>query len=489
MSGRPVQNQPDVFLVNLTRIVTLLTAVLTLTCFASSGQHAYHPFPVYTEYDAELFRQLREQHRLALRSMDRTYSASCNYIYEARKRALFESIRTGLYVKDSVTEALVGSVMKNLIKANTTIERPHRILIRKDPVPNATCYGEGTFIITAGLISSISNESQLAFILAHELAHFELDHVRDRIIQYAKTHYRVELRRQMAKILGGRDSKDDVTELRELLYAEGLANRRMEFQADSLGLLYLRNAGYSEGESMSVLTVLDSTGYLPPIGRGLFSPLHTARYPFQEHWLRERLSVYRRTFSNTLFISGDSIASHPGITPRQQRLTEMIRSIDGRVDSGREQQIAALTTSFAFEAVQSAYERKQLDRCLHLALRLWQRYPGDSYLVAMISRVLIDLYELKNTEIFSLQVPRYTWKYSSELRKVNDFLNNLTREEFGELAFNFLNSESWFDVDNEAHYYLLNRLCELMNRRELSRKVKTAYSARFSKPRFDSELY
>lgn len=48
--------------------------------------------------------------------------------------------------------------------------------IIKNPTPNAFCLSNGTIILTTGLISTLESERELVAILAHEIAHFVLDH-------------------------------------------------------------------------------------------------------------------------------------------------------------------------------------------------------------------------------------------------------------------------------------------------------------------------
>lgn len=65
-------------------------------------------------------------------------------------------------------------------------KRPGNIFIKiiKDPEPNAFCLSNGTIIISTGLLSIIQSEDELVGVLAHEIAHFVLDH---QIINYNKT--------------------------------------------------------------------------------------------------------------------------------------------------------------------------------------------------------------------------------------------------------------------------------------------------------------
>lgn len=64
-------------------------------------------------------------------------------------------------------------------------KRPGNIFIKiiKDPEPNAFALPNGCLIISTGLLSTIQSEDELVGILAHEIAHFALDH---QILNYNK---------------------------------------------------------------------------------------------------------------------------------------------------------------------------------------------------------------------------------------------------------------------------------------------------------------
>jgi hypothetical protein len=452
------------------------------------AQEIYSPLKTHSEESAALIRGLRDQFEDAMAGVESPRKQAVRQVYFQRTHSLIRSITQRIYIADEFLQEKVDDVMRRLVDSNSLSNVPKRILIQKNPIPNALCYGEGTFVVTIGLLANISDESQLGFALAHELAHYELDHVKNRILQQVERDYLRKTRTEIAKVLNGSGDAEDVSALRELVYGESRFNREVELKADSLGFIIFRNAGYNEGEALSLLSVLDSAGTQTPIGPELFLPFHTTKLPFQDHWVRPRLSVYRKTYDNTFFFRNDSITSHPDIEMRQQILEPLISHKGGPVNLQPDAEVRQLIRISQFEAVESAYFLRQFDRCIHLALRLWYSYPNDSYLVSVISKVLIDLYKTKETMYFPMLVPAYTGYYNQELRRVNDFLNNLTKEEFGDIAYNFLNSDLHFDDENEDHYYLLWKLCELTRRRELQKKVKEVYLERFTKGKFTMDM-
>lgn len=60
------------------------------------------------------------------------------------------------------------------------------ILVLKSSSPNASCFPNGTIVINTGLLSLVESEAELISILAHEVAHFVLDHQIVNINEQAK---------------------------------------------------------------------------------------------------------------------------------------------------------------------------------------------------------------------------------------------------------------------------------------------------------------
>ena len=85
-------------------------------------------------------------------------------------------------------------------QANSNISTSQlRVVITRDWWPNAYSLGDGSLAINAGLLVFLENEAQLAFVLCHELAHFQLAHTSRSIREYVETinseSYQAELKR------------------------------------------------------------------------------------------------------------------------------------------------------------------------------------------------------------------------------------------------------------------------------------------------------
>jgi len=87
-------------------------------------------------------------------------------------------INSGRVFNDDYFEDYLYQLTNKIHSSSLNNNRPGNIQIKViyDIKPNALCLPNGTICITTGLLTAIQSESELVAIIAHEIAHFELDH-------------------------------------------------------------------------------------------------------------------------------------------------------------------------------------------------------------------------------------------------------------------------------------------------------------------------
>jgi predicted Zn-dependent protease len=113
---------------------------------------------------------------------------------------------------------------------------------------NAFAMPGGYILVSTGLLKNLENEDELAFILAHEIAHVSRRH-----------HYQVILRQRLAeqasKDLQSAVQGDEIGKLALAsgqIYARGL-DKGAEFEADRLGVEIMTRAGYDPVAALNVI--------------------------------------------------------------------------------------------------------------------------------------------------------------------------------------------------------------------------------------------
>ena len=458
----------------------ILIPGLLLVCHFLNAQltEKYTPRETHSEFSKDLIKGLELQFEAEDKNMPG--GREVRQINFERRMTFMEKVFEGSFIKDDSLETYVGDVLKTIVNNNLLQSYPHRVLILSSPQVNAVCYGQGIYAVTVGLLGRIENEHQLAFILAHELAHDELGHIRTRIVQEADLDLEDKAREQTFRIISGKVVKEEIDEFRKLIYDFSRHSRTNEMRADSMAVVFLRNARYDEREAFSALTILQSPqSPKHELGADFFLPFHSSHYPFQDYWLNDRLTAYSKKYMQTFLYSSDSIESHPSIEQRKFAIRPFLRNQRRDTVHQSLKFVNAVSEIAAFETVESAYYSNEYDQALYYALQLYSRYPRNSYLISRVGKILTDLYEAKNADRFHYYVAKYTPGYCDELKLINSFLCNLTQKELGEIAFHFLSNPSIFNSKDKSHYYLLWKISSLTHRYDVIDKVSDQYKSSF----------
>jgi len=138
-------------------------------------------------------------------------------------------------------------------------------LLKTDSV-NAFATPGGFVMVTAGLVKQLQSEDELAFVLAHEVAHVVRRH-----------HYRVVLRQRLAETAAknlqtatGEAGNTALSQASAQIYARGL-DKSSEFEADRLGAELMTQSGYDPAAAMGVLERLQRLKGDDPRAELLFS--------------------------------------------------------------------------------------------------------------------------------------------------------------------------------------------------------------------------
>jgi hypothetical protein len=129
-----------------------------------------------------------------------------------------------------------------------------RFFVVEDPTINAAALPDGTLLINTGLLGAMENESQLAFVMSHEMAHVLQAHYKREVDETRGA--RVGL--TIAGLAAGAFIGDMGTFMAELGIASVVNGhqRELENQADRLGLQNVIEHGYDPREAPNFSRVI-----------------------------------------------------------------------------------------------------------------------------------------------------------------------------------------------------------------------------------------
>ncbi len=153
------------------------------------------------------------------------------------------------------TERYLNGILSKLAAASDKPGEPYRVTMLNTQVVNAFALPGGNVYVTRGMLALANDSSELAAVMAHEIAHITAGHAGQR----AEAEKDQQLIRKVTDVL----QKDKVGEAQARGVAS-LANfsRQQEFDADQIGVKTIAKAGYDPFGAARFLTSLSRSASL-----------------------------------------------------------------------------------------------------------------------------------------------------------------------------------------------------------------------------------
>jgi predicted Zn-dependent protease len=149
------------------------------------------------------------------------------------------------------TEAYLDGVLAKLAPASDASAQPYRVTLLNSPVVNAFALPSGDIFMTRGLLALADDTSEIAAVMAHEIAHVTARHAAQRA-EFERTA--ALFTRVNSKVLGRAEAADETDARSKLSIAR--FSRQQEFEADQMGIKTIANAGYDPYAASRFLTAL-----------------------------------------------------------------------------------------------------------------------------------------------------------------------------------------------------------------------------------------
>lgn len=388
-------------------IVLLLQGTGTLQAFAQDAPY----LPYYSKDTARVYalavaqRNAVTTHFVLPRTGSSDYRDGYRQAVQEMAADVYNSIRYSALL-DPVLAPYVQQVFARILAANPQLPATTLVLTR-NPEPNAHAAGNGTVMLNIGLLPRLENESQLAFILCHELAHVAGQHLKTGLQARLTAWHSKDLKREFRRIVNSEYNISSQVKALALGVSLGRSyhSRRFERQADSLGYVLLARTSYDAAQAYRALQLLDAID--APEAEGLVElPKYFACTEFPETFgaaPAKPLSIFTvQAAGQTGPATTDTLKSHPDCAKRMRFIKALAK---GRVAEGPQPAgppgFARVRDISRLEVIQSWFDYDCYDHALFDALRLLPRQPRNAYLHSV---VLLSLFELRQ----HLQAHTYT---------------------------------------------------------------------------------
>ena len=381
--------------------------LLLALCGALATPAAAQPavYPPYYSPDTVQVQQLAAAHRAAVQlalAVPKTGSGEYRDHYRkvAREAAaeVYNSVRYSALL-DPVLNPYVQGVFQQIVRANPQLPAA-RLVLSRNPEPNAHAVGSSTVLLNLGLLARLENESQLAFVLCHELAHMQARHMETSLREQLTTIHGKELKRAVRRIVA--EEYNIGSKLKALALGMSLNStyhqRKHEKQADSLGYVLLKRTGFEAPQAYRALQLLDKID--EPRGEtslALARYFGCAAFPYP---LAPALPKPKSIFTvaapaQTALELTDTLKSHPDCGKRMGYLRALAQGqvADGPPATPPTPAFAQMRALSQLEVVQSWFDYDCYDHALFEALLLLPEQPDNTYLHAVVTLSLFELHQ------------------------------------------------------------------------------------------------
>lgn len=351
------------------RISSLLFS-LVFSLFASGQKDLIRPLEAkgqipadFTNYTIEKINAEEHNHSEEFLALSKKHQ---RHFLKAVHQGIDEILRSGKVLFGDTLTGYVTAVGRKILGDDEDLQHI-RFYTLKSNVVNAFSTNQGIIFVSQGLLAQVKNEAQLAFVLAHELAHYTERHV---IVGFKEN---MELMR----------SKKSLT---EKVKRYSIYSKDKEYEADRIGVKLYNRAGYNLEDLYSVFDLL-TFSYLP------FESKKVDTDYFNSDLFYLPSSFFKSELPKIAPDEDvdDSRSTHPNIKSRRNQLSGEIPKYDSWRD------YSTLTSQDAFEFARRLARMEQIRNDL---------YEFD-YIAALYNVYLLE--DELNDNVYFNQYKAQTW--------------------------------------------------------------------------------
>lgn len=471
-------------------IYILLLLITKQDVLAQGNSNGYTPLKRHLLPDNIVSKELKYRTKV-LENLPSKHTKYYKEIYSDLYRKRDVEIENHYYIYDDSIMNFIENIAKEIKKVNPQITfDTDRIWLSSDYSPNAFTHLDGLIVLNMGLLSICDNESQIAFVLCHELAHYQLKHTTKLLDKQISILYSEETKSELEKIGSTAfDNREKATKwLKNIIYDHTKHSRDREFEADSLAMIYLKNTRYDSYEAISCLNILDIVDMESLTAKfELEKVFNFPDFIFKKRWIEEEQTLFqnaKRVFDDSLDL--DSVKTHPDCTKRAKWIQDHLSQSDKKQTKGNLKY--TIKQKVVYESIVSELENDQIDLCLFHTLNLLQTYPNDIFLNKLVGHCFSLLHKAQKEHQFSAYVSLATQSKSDSYKKFLRFLNNLHLTDLSSINYYFLKTR--FDSFFQDEDYLY-QIIKAAYTAELPLEVaayKKLYTTKFSKGKYIEEI-
>ncbi len=321
---------------------------------------------------------------------------------------LVSMLQNGRIIYGTEMNQYLDNIKEKLLVNYPQLQQEIHIYVLQSSIVNAYSLPDGTVLVTMGMLAQVTNEAELAFVLAHEIAHYSEHHTRD---------YNTK-------------GKNNDAVSRYMRYHQ--FSREQEFAADRVGLTtYYKDSPYSYEILDGLFDVL------------LYSDLPFDEIPFQRSEVETNFyqfpdNYFLKTVANIPDRSNiiDTLLTHPNVEKRRTIAKGLVNNLS---NAGRktfvqpEEQFTRLRNVARFACIDQFLINHDYDKAIYNIYVMEQTFPNNAYLQRAKATAYYGAAKHKASGQTSTFMESYR-DVEGEQQQVNYLLSKMNRNEYAVLA-------------------------------------------------------
>ncbi len=474
------------------KTISLFTSFFVLNSFfiyAQTNATNYQRLDDNQQTKTAAIEELNNRYKLILKQLPSDYKDEYKELYEEMQDEKRKTIENDAYSFNDALQNYFNVVLAEIKRGNPSLPIDKiPFYVSRDYSPNAVTSLDGSIAFNLALLANCKNESQVAFVICHELAHHQSKHPARSVKKMFDVLYSKKSQKELKQIARSEYNTYEKAEeyLKNAVYDSRRHGREYEEQADSLAVIFMSNTRYNAAESAGCLMMLDQ------IDSVLFTPnfdlatiFSTPQYPFKKSWIEEEETMFgsgKRVFDGQL--DKDSLKTHPSCQKRAILATNLAKASATKSATNNPQTDALFSSiqqKAEFETLIAAYDFDNVDYALFQTLKSLQNQPNNIFLNAYVGHCLNAVYDGQKThklsKIVSVASKNKPKKYQAFLR----FLNTMSLPEIATVNYNFLQKQDKNYQKDEFFLYTLLVSAQNANKNNDVETYKDLYLTMFPK--------
>ena len=409
--------------------------------------------PVYGQYEykeAETYKlYLENSANLYAQQFDKNIRKQYSDVISVKNNELIDRLTAGNFLFDTLARPYLNSIFSHILLSNSLNSAHYHFFIDRTSEVNAYSFEDGTIVCNLGLLAGMENESQLAMVFCHEIAHYLLMHsnnaIVNRLTKYNSREFLAKIKQIKTQEYNTKKQLESL--LMTDVFDRSRHSRLQERAADSLGMILFSKTRYSGKTIPHIFDFLKSATALT---NAITIQSFFDKEKFKVDDLAEILLVKRMRFGTAEKKEiADSLKTHPDCDKRKKEMQEffMLKPKPGEdFITGSLEKLNNVKKLALFEEAKYAKDNGNLGLYLYHLIQNDALFPANRQIKSEIYNTLTSLYKHQQSHTFQEVVhPSYIPENENDqYAALLKILDNLNLKQLDELVKTYYTNNNVF---------------------------------------------